>query len=210
MSFILDALKKSEEERLRQQNPSTLPTALPRSNGRTPAWVWALLCLLVVNLVVLAVVLLKPRADVPTIAATPVVVAAAVVPTETITKAAPSAPKLNGVDEEAAPDSQGSGIATQSAPVTTPPSLPASLPASVPASVPTRNQQLAAGANLPPATLNLHVFDADRTKRFVLLNGERLREGDTNRDGLTVVTITPEGVVLSFGAASFAVSIEGR
>ena len=155
---------------------------------------------------VLAVVLLKPRADVPTIAATPVVVAAAVVPTETITKAAPSAPKLNGVDEEAAPDSQGSGIATQSAPVTTPPSLPAS----VPASVPTRDQQLAAGANLPPATLNLHVFDADRTKRFVLLNGERLREGDTNRDGLTVVTITPEGVVLSFGAASFAVSIEGR
>lgn len=206
MSFILDALKKSEEERLRQQNPSTLPTALPRSHGRTPAWVWALLCLLVVNLVVLAVVLLNPRAGVPTIAATPVVVAAAAAPTETITKAAPSAPKLNGVDEEAAPDSQGSGIATQSTPVTTPPSLPAS----VPASVPTRDQQLAAGANLPPATLNLHVFDADRTKRFVLLNGERLREGDTNRDGLTVVTITPEGVVLSFGAASFAVSIEGR
>jgi hypothetical protein len=76
--------------------------------------------------------------------------------------------------------------------------------------VPTRDQQLAAGASLPPATLNLHVFDADRTKRFVLLNGERLREGDTSRDGLDVISITPEGVVLSYGNASFALSIEGR
>jgi general secretion pathway protein B len=192
MSFILDALKKSEEERLRQQNPSTLPTALPRSSGGTPAWVWALLGLLVVNLVVLAVLLLKPRADVTKIAA----------PTETIASAAPSAPKFTGADEKAAPNSQGFDIARQSAPATTPVQLPAP--------VPTRDQRLAAGANLPPATLNLHVFDADRTKRFVLLNGERLREGDTSRDGLTVVSITPEGVVLSFGDASFAISIEGR
>lgn len=192
MSFILDALKKSEEERLRQQNPSTLPTALPRSSGGTPAWVWALLGLLVVNLVVLAVLLLKPRADVTKIAA----------PTETIASATPSALKFTGADEKAAPNSQGVDIARQSAPATTPVQLPAP--------VPTRDQRLAAGANLPPATLNLHVFDADRTKRFVLLNGERLREGDTSRDGLTVVSITPEGVVLSFGDASFAVSIEGR
>jgi hypothetical protein len=54
------------------------------------------------------------------------------------------------------------------------------------------------------------VFDADQTKRFVLLNGERLREGDTSRDGLDVISITPEGVVLSYGNASFALSIEGR
>lgn len=202
MSFILDALKKSEEERLRQQNPSTLPTALPRSSGGTPAWVWALLGLLVVNLVVLAVLLLKPRADVTKIAARPVVVAAVAAPTETIASAAPSAPKFTGADEKAAPNSQGFDIARQSAPATTPVQLPAP--------VPTRDQRIAAGANLPPATLNLHVFDADRTKRFVLLNGERLREGDTSRDGLTVVSITPEGVVLSFGDASFAVSIEGR
>jgi general secretion pathway protein B len=78
------------------------------------------------------------------------------------------------------------------------------------AAVPTRDQQLAAGASLPPATLNLHVYDADPIKRFVLLNGERLREGDTSRDGLDVISITPEGVVLSYGNASFALSIEGR
>lgn len=78
------------------------------------------------------------------------------------------------------------------------------------AAVPTRDQQLAAGASLPPATLNLHVYDADPIKRFVLLNGERLREGDTSRDGLDVISITPEGVVLSYGNASFALSIESR
>ncbi len=199
MSFILDALKKSEEERLRQQNPSTPPTALPRSNGRTPTWVWALLGLLAVNLVALAVVLLKPSAEVPVMAETPVVVAS---PTETITKATASAPDSNSADLARAPSTAVPSVAAQSATSTAP---PPSL-----STVPTRDQQLAAGASLPPATLNLHVFDADRTKRFVLLNGERLREGDTSRDGLDVISITPEGVVLSYGNASFALSIEGR
>ena len=76
--------------------------------------------------------------------------------------------------------------------------------------VPTRDQQIAAGANLPVTTLNLHVYDADPSKRFILLNGERLRESDASRDGLKVLSITPEGVVLSYGSSSFAVSIEGR
>jgi general secretion pathway protein B len=78
------------------------------------------------------------------------------------------------------------------------------------AAVRTRDQQIAAGANLPVTTLNLHVYDADPSKRFILLNGERLRESDASRDGLKVLSITPEGVVLSYGSSSFAVSIEGR
>lgn len=78
------------------------------------------------------------------------------------------------------------------------------------ATVPTRDQQIAAGADLPIATLNLHVYDVDPSKRFILLNGERLRESDASRDGLKVLSITPEGVVLSYGSSSFAVSIEGR
>lgn len=77
-------------------------------------------------------------------------------------------------------------------------------------SVPSRDQQIAAGANLPAATLNLHVYDSDPAKRFVLLNGERLREADTSRDNLKVLSITPEGVVLGYGDSSFAVSIEDR
>lgn len=204
MSFILDALKKSEEERLRQQNPSTLPTALPRSSGATPTWVWVLLGLLAVNLVVLAVVLLRPPAETPGITAAPAVVA---LPTETITMTTPSVAESNAADSAPV---QSKPAQNMPIPNTPPQSTTVMTPARSLNAVPTRDQQLAAGANLPLATLNLHVFDADPTKRFVLLNGERLREGETSRDGLQVMSITPEGVVLSYGNSSFAVSIEDR
>jgi hypothetical protein len=198
MSFILDALKKSEEERLRQQNPSTLPTAVRRTNDRTPSWVWALLGLLAVNLVVLAFVLLKPATPPPAAEPeSPLIVATTSVPSDTSSIVQPVTPP---------------GQVASSTPTTVMPRIDATpIPTAPPlSSVPSRDQQIAAGANLPAATLNLHVYDSDPAKRFVLLNGERLREADTSRDNLKVLSITPEGVVLGYGDSSFAVSIEDR
>ena len=59
MSFILDALKKSETDR-QQQGPSDFAN-VPSSNEspRTPRWLWVLAVLLAVNLVVLLGVLLR-------------------------------------------------------------------------------------------------------------------------------------------------------
>ncbi len=59
MSFILDALKKSEIERQRQSMPGLMdaPTALRR--GRLPLWAILLGCLLAINIVVLIVVLMR-------------------------------------------------------------------------------------------------------------------------------------------------------
>ena len=59
MSFILDALKKSETER-QQQGPSDF-ASVPSSEEapRAPRWLWALALLLAVNLAVLLGVLLR-------------------------------------------------------------------------------------------------------------------------------------------------------
>ena len=65
MSFILDALKKSETER-QQQGPSDFANV--PSGGESPGaprWLWALGLLLAVNLAVLLVVLL--RDDTPSV-----------------------------------------------------------------------------------------------------------------------------------------------
>jgi len=59
MSFILDALKKSENERQRQVGPSLADVRIIRKNAERPWWVVAVAALLVVNLGVLAVVLLR-------------------------------------------------------------------------------------------------------------------------------------------------------
>lgn len=59
MSFILDALKKSENERQRNTGPSLADVRVVRRNPERPWWVVAVAALLVVNLGVLGVVLIR-------------------------------------------------------------------------------------------------------------------------------------------------------
>ena len=59
MSFILDALKKSEIERQRQTIPGLVDSAYIRPRARLPAWAIALCSLLAVNLIVLVIVLAR-------------------------------------------------------------------------------------------------------------------------------------------------------
>jgi arylsulfatase A-like enzyme len=67
---------------------------------------------------------------------------------------------------------------------------------------------LAAGDAIPEAALSLHVYDPDASKRFILLNGQRLREGEMTGNGLRVRGIVPDGVVLDHRGVSFKVPIE--
>jgi len=59
MSFILDALKKSELERQRQTIPGLMDAGPLERRPRFPLWAIALVVLLGVNLAVLLVVLLR-------------------------------------------------------------------------------------------------------------------------------------------------------
>lgn len=61
MSFILDALKKSENERQRQIGPSLADIPVRRSRSDRPWWAVAVAALLVVNLGVLVAVLARNR-----------------------------------------------------------------------------------------------------------------------------------------------------
>jgi general secretion pathway protein B len=59
MSFILDALKKSELERQRQSMPGLIEMPAPPRRRGIPVWVWALAGLLCINVAVLSVLLLR-------------------------------------------------------------------------------------------------------------------------------------------------------
>jgi general secretion pathway protein B len=59
MSFILEALKKSENERQRQVGPSLADVTIIRRNTERPWWAVAVAALLVINLAVLLVVLMR-------------------------------------------------------------------------------------------------------------------------------------------------------
>jgi len=66
MSFILDALKKSEIERQRQSEPGLMDAGAARRRGRLPPWAALLGLLLAINLVVLVVVLMRSGAPTST------------------------------------------------------------------------------------------------------------------------------------------------
>ena len=60
MSFILDALKKSESDRQRQNDPDISSVPIGTIKTVAPRWVWVMIGLLAINLVILTVVLVKP------------------------------------------------------------------------------------------------------------------------------------------------------
>jgi general secretion pathway protein B len=76
MSFILDALKKSENERQRHIGPSLADVHVRRRERERPWWVFAVAGLLVINLGVLAVVLMREAPEAQPTAAAPAVNAA--------------------------------------------------------------------------------------------------------------------------------------
>lgn len=216
MSFILDALKKSENSRLRQDHPAIFDAqaATVRRQG-LPRWGIALMVLLGLNLLILAYALWRP-ADLAPVAATTAdtMTSAATTAAAPLTAAPTLATPTRATPTSAAsprPISAPASVTPRPAEATTVAVTPRNARAAAQAedspTLPSRDDLLAAGAAIPEANLNMHVYDATPALRFVLLNGQRLREGDVSREGLRVEQILPDGVLLSAGGNSFMLSI---
>jgi general secretion pathway protein B len=76
MSFILDALRKSEHERQRQTGPALVEVAVAAPKPKPNRWASAAIALLVVNLVAIGVLLILKAKDEPSSAATDTAAAA--------------------------------------------------------------------------------------------------------------------------------------
>jgi general secretion pathway protein B len=229
MSFILDALKKSESERQRQSGPALFEVKVAPRRTRLPLWALALALLLAVNLAILAWMLLRhPAAHADAaLDATSSPRAAAPLPASTVSAPAPAppaasvpvtAPPAAAVTAVPASAVNAPALATQpnsSADEQNPEDLaPAAEPLAAPLSSHVRRgtadgvplyQDWAAtgGASLPQLRLDLHVYAARPEERFVMINMHKLREGDSLPGGVHVDSITPEGVVLSYSGAHF-------
>lgn len=70
MSFILDALRKSEHDRQRQTGPALVEVAVAAPKPKANRWASAAIALLVVNLVAIGVLLIIKAQDEPTTATT--------------------------------------------------------------------------------------------------------------------------------------------
>ena len=226
MSFVLDALRKSESERQRQLGPviTEFPVARPVRRSRWAMLVMGLLA--TINIAVLAFLLLRdapptgPAATPP--AVTPPAGATATPPATGDPVAAPSiaapvailpadaSPEVRPLLAEAQPPAE----AFAPPPAPDPTLLPAS-PMMTPA------QRLAAGpyvapglpsldelpaeatAGIPPLSIDLHVYTDDPQRRAVFINGRRYLRGGVLAEGPTVFEITRDGAILDFRGRRF-------
>ncbi|MFI4914562.1 MAG: general secretion pathway protein GspB [Steroidobacterales bacterium] len=226
MSFILDALKKSEAERQRQAGPTLLEVRVMQPRRRQPMWAIALAALLAVNLLALLWFLLrKPATDTESAAArTPVATASAAppaaiaTPAPTVSGPAPAAGAAPAAPEATSATAAGAAAVPAPSPdgdrATGPPSLQNSADFAPAVAVSGGGVRIErdtrtlpsfdeVGGNLPPLRLDLHVYAARPSERYALINMHKAREGDVLPEGARVIEITNDGVVLEFRGQQF-------
>lgn len=155
-----------------------------------PIWAWALIVLLILNVMILLGVVALRNDD--------VIATMSTAEPDTVAPQPTTESPRHSVAAETVPQQSGPArpeLGQRSSNVSF-------------ASTPSRDNLLAQGTMVPAANLTLHVFDGQRNLRFILLDGERLGEGDVGRNGLKVNAITAEGVIFGFGSHTFRVSIQ--
>jgi general secretion pathway protein B len=209
MSFILDALKKSEAQRQRSDAPTLYEVKLAPPRQGVPVWLLVLGGLLIINIGVLSVVLLRGNhSAAPQAEANGGGASASVTPTPAAVSPAPAVANPPAGPPALPATSNSATVAGDRGADDTPAVEPA--PASPVATgansgdVPTYDQAASApGANLPELKLDLHAYAANREDRFVFLNMVKLKEGQTSPAGVRVESITPDGAILSWQGSRF-------
>jgi general secretion pathway protein B len=212
MSFILDALKKSEIERQRQSVPGLMDSRVAQRRSRLPVWAIVLAVLLGINLIVLTFALMR--------------------------KSAPAAPAARAADSVMAPKIEVPPPVAQhfspldAVPVYAPeipvaaPINRASLQASAPVArrvhhpdpvlnepdggeqieelLPSINElSLTGSQTLPEMHLDVHVYATKPSERFVYINMRKYHEGATLQEGPALERIRRDGVVLNYQGLRF-------
>lgn len=220
MSFILDALKKSEIERQRQSVPGLTDTRLSPRRSRLPVWAVTLCVLLGVNLLVLTLVLTRKSAPAaqapqpPDAASAPEVAAppeSHFSPLDAAPVYAPEIPVAAG--EVVAPlqppivreaSASGPGVGAMR-PAHHPDPLLTDADAKDDQEVlPSINEINLTGAQaLPELHLDVHVYATRAAERFVYVNMHKYHEGARLQEGPTVERIRRDGVVLNYQGLRF-------
>lgn len=202
MSLILDALRKSERTRQQSLTGQLGAGEAPPPPARlTLPWTTVLGVLLLVNAAVLAVFFWRSDREAPAQAS------AAPVQTQTV----PYRPEVRPLSGEApAPSPSESGTAAAVTPAVTPHAAAA---AAAPATVVAQNgsadlpsyDSLPAEVrqSLPALHLDVHGYAPEPAQRFVVINLQRYRIGDSVAGGAKLVDIVPQGAILEFNGTRF-------
>jgi general secretion pathway protein B len=223
MSFILDALKKSESDRQQKTAPDISDVPMASRPGGAPRALLAVTGLLSITVVILLVVLLKPAvqpATAPAAAENPTVPASTEpdpVPAPSTVNSPPPRRDESPADPPQLAQAETQAVATTPPPVTAAPTVvaepvvepatriePEPAPAVETESYLTFNDLRATGKiNLPDMHIDLHVYSDVPAERFVFINMNQYRENATLSEGPRLQQITSDGVLLEYVGTTF-------
>lgn len=191
MSLILDALKKSEQERRRERGPDlqTIHQASPvTAHAARARWTW--LALIVINVGLVGAWWWTQRtAPQPEVAPAPV----PTVREQSVPPAQPDAPPATAPAQPSTPQApEPDAQFTRIEPRAPAPRLDTSTPVEEFTDLPPDVR-----SGLPAMTFSFHVYSADARNRTIIINNQRLREGDEVGAGVVLQEITEDGVILA-------------
>jgi general secretion pathway protein B len=209
MSLILEALRKSEAERRRGVTPNVYAELPPSPRTRPtgiPTWAWLLFAgavLLIALWLVRGTTPLTPAVEPVAASTTPKPKPATLPPVSRLSPVPAAAPAV--VSKPVAPPQAVSVTAPPQAAVIEPapratPPLAATVAVAAPVDTGTlqlSDLSVAERKALPTLKLSMHMWNDDPAQRFVILDGNRLHEGDRIGDAV-VTAITADGVVLDW------------
>jgi general secretion pathway protein B len=206
MSYILEALKKADHERTLGDVPD-LETAHwgERHRRRNYRWAWGLVALLIVNGALLAVLLgrnddavVAPQASGP---------GAALQPSRQITRPREPVYVPPVVQRPAPVVQQAPAPVVKTAPAYVRQPVARAAPAAAPAvssGVPYWDDlplEFRSGLVLPH--IDVHVYDDDPARRFILVDLQKYREDETLESGAVVEAINEDGIQLNYQGTRF-------
>ncbi|HRW65560.1 MAG TPA: general secretion pathway protein GspB [Candidatus Competibacter sp.] len=223
MSYILDALRKAEQERHLGQAPTLTtapPLAEPTRNRRF--WYGMTVLALGLNALLLAFFLGRSQpAPQPASVAAPAVAVPAATPAPRSPPSTSAASEKDGAPAVSSKEPVGQTVEPEAAlPTVAPasrerhqkPARPTVTPGSVtiapvPELTPPETLSAADRRGMPALNLDIHIYSADPDKRFVVINGRHYREGERLSEGPVLESVVRDGAILRQDGRRFHLSV---
>jgi len=200
MSYILDALNKSEQEKTETKTPglNTVHQRVERSDSRTPQrWQIIVGVILTLNVAALAAwyftsgdaadtemtVQPPPRSSLPA-----------------ITENTPAASQSQSVERQ-----RPTVVRQETARDTR--QVQQAMPIQRASATVSRTVTVDASTRLAAIRFSSHIFAADQALRMVVVDGQRMKEGDTLSGGIRLEQITEDGVIFQHNGTRYPIDV---
>ena len=230
MSFILEALRKSENERRLESTPQVMRMPAAVQHNVFPIWAAVVITALTVSLIAVTAVSwwnTRPLTSAPSSNGQSLIERRTVAPqvdaadSRALDIAATGAAPSGQAQAQRVPSIASPAKIAPEPALLQPPDASIAMPArtagpptaEVPArapkatvdteSLPSMTALAAEGMTLPPLDLQLHVNSDIPANRFVMINGRRYKEGERLQEGLLLIQVAAAGAVLEIDGRQF-------